>query len=169
MLNLGNENMAKETAMQLRSPAFTDGSRIPVKYTGNGDDVSPPLKWSGAPAAAKEFALICDDPDAPTPQPWVHWVLYRIPIGTSALPEGVSHSLKIPGVEGKNSWSTGQTLGYRGPAPPRGHGVHHYHFRLYALDTGLTLPSRMDKEAILNAVKGHVLEQAELVGWYERK
>jgi Raf kinase inhibitor-like YbhB/YbcL family protein len=94
--------------MQIRSPAFADGSQIPVKYTGDGDDVSPPLEWGGAPASAKGFALICDDPDAPTPQPWVHWVLYRIPAGTSSLAEGASHSPKISGVEGRNSWGTGQ-------------------------------------------------------------
>jgi Raf kinase inhibitor-like YbhB/YbcL family protein len=155
--------------MQIRSPAFADGSQIPVKYTGDGDDISPPLEWTGAPAATKEFGLLCDDPNAPTPQPWVHWVLYRIPAGTSSLAEGASHSPKISGVEGRNSWGTGQTLGYRGPAPPRGHGVHHYYFKLYALDTALSLPARMDKEAVLNAIKGHVLDQAELVGWYERK
>lgn len=96
-------------------------------------------------------------------------MLYRIPADTDALPESVSHSSKVPGVEGKNSWNSGQTIGYRGPAPPPGHGVHHYHFKLYALDTALKLPPRMDKEAVANAIQGHVLAQAELVGAYERK
>jgi phosphatidylethanolamine-binding protein (PEBP) family uncharacterized protein len=96
-------------------------------------------------------------------------VLYRIPAGTSSLAGGASHSPNIPGVEGKNSRGTGRTLGYRGPAPPRVHGVHHYHFKLYALDTSLTSPARMDKEAVLSAIKGHVLQQVELVGWHERK
>jgi Raf kinase inhibitor-like YbhB/YbcL family protein len=158
-----------EVAVKLTSSALSDGSPIPKKHTGDGGDVSPPLAWEGAPAATKEFALVVDDPDAPTPQPWVHWVLYRIPAGTSSLPEGASRSSGLPGVEGKNSWKTGNTLGYRGPAPPPGHGVHHYHFRLYALDTTLTLPPRMDKEAVLGAIKGHILAEAELVGTYERK
>jgi Raf kinase inhibitor-like YbhB/YbcL family protein len=159
---------AEKIAVQLRSPSFADGSRIPVKYTGDGEDISPPLEWSQAPANTKELALICDDPDAPTPQPWIHWVLYRIPNDTTSLSEGVSHSATIPGVEGKNSWKSGKTIGYRGPAPPR-HGVHHYHFRLYAIDTALTYPARMDKQAVLSAIQGHVLAQAELVGTYERK
>jgi Raf kinase inhibitor-like YbhB/YbcL family protein len=121
------------------------------------------------PAATKEFALICNDPDAPTPQPWVHWVLYRIPAATRNLPVGVSQSADIPGVQGKNSWKAGQTIGYRGPAPPPGHGVHHYHFRLYALDTSITLPAGVDKEAVLSAIEGHVLAEEEIVGTYERK
>ena len=155
--------------MRLSSPAFKNGSRIPTKYTADSDDVSPPLEWDQVPAATNEFALICDDPDAPTPQPWVHWVLYCIPAAARNLPEGVSQSAGIPGVQGKNSWKASKTIGYRGPAPPPGHGVHHYHFRLYALDTSITLPPRMDQEAVLSAIQGHVLAEAEIVGSYERK
>lgn len=155
--------------MELRSSSFTNGKPIPVKYTGDGDDLSPPLEWSKVPANTKEFVLICDDPDAPMPPPWVHWVLYRIPADANALTEGISRSPKVPGMEGTNSWTSGKTIGYRGPAPPRGHGVHHYHFRLYALDTLLKLPARTDKEGVLTAIKGHVLAEAELVGTYERK
>jgi Raf kinase inhibitor-like YbhB/YbcL family protein len=155
--------------MQLSSPAFKHGSRSPTKYTGDGDDVSPPLEWHQAPVGTKEFVLICDDPDAPTPQPWVHWVLYRIPAAATALPEGVSPSAGVFGVAGKNSWKTGKTIGYRGPAPPPGHGVHHYHFRLYAIDTALTLPPGSDKPAVLAAIRGHVLADAEIVASYERK
>ena len=154
--------------MQLSSSAFRSGDRIPEQYTGDGHDVSPPLEWSGEPAETKEFALICDDPDAPTPRPWVHWVLYGIPAGTRSLPESISGSTQLTGTEGKNSWPNGKTIGYRGPAPPKGHGVHHYHFKLYALKTSLTFPRGMDKEAILNAIQGHLLAQAELVGTYER-
>jgi Raf kinase inhibitor-like YbhB/YbcL family protein len=160
--------MVKEAAMQLRSSAFANGERILIKYTGDGDDVSPPMEWSGALLATQAFALICDDPDAPTAQPWVHWVLYRIASDASSLPEGLSRSAKTTAAEGKNSWTSGQTLGYRGPAPPRRHGVHHYHFRLYALDA-LSLPPHLDKEALLHAIQGNVLCEAELVGWYERK
>lgn len=155
--------------MQLNSPAFANGGRIPTKYTGDGDDVSPPLAWDQAPTGTKEFVLVCDDPDAPTPRPWVHWVLYCIPAATRALSENVSRSAGIPGVQGKNSWKAGKTIGYRGPAPPPGHGVHHYHFRLYALDAALTHPPGIGKEAILSAIKGHVLAEAEIVTTYERK
>jgi Raf kinase inhibitor-like YbhB/YbcL family protein len=139
-----------------------------MEYTGDGDDVSPPLEWDQVPVNTKEFVLLCDDPDAPTPQPWVHWILYRIPAAVRDLPEGASQSTEIPGAQGKNSWKTGKTIGYRGPAPPPGHGLHHYHFRLYALDTSITLPPRIDKEALVSAMKGHVLAEAEIVGTYDR-
>lgn len=155
--------------MRLTTTAFSQGDRIPLKYTADGDDISPPLAWADVPAGAKELVLICDDPDAPTTQPWVHWVAYRLPAETTSLAEGASQAAGFPGVQGKNSWKTGNTNGYRGPAPPPSHGVHHYHFRLYAIDTTLTLPARMDKEAVLNAIKGRVLAQVELVGTYERK
>jgi Raf kinase inhibitor-like YbhB/YbcL family protein len=138
-----------------------------VKYTGDGDDVSPPLSWDDVPSGTKQFALICDDPDAPTPQPWVHWVLYLIPHTTSDLPEAAGSTSDL-GVEGMNSWKSGKRVGYRGPAPPPGHGTHHYHFRLYALDSELALPPRQPKEAVISAIRGHVLAEAELIGTYER-
>lgn len=152
--------------MKLTSSAMVHGAPISRKYTGDGEDLSPPLAWEGAPAATKEFLLICEDPDAPTPQPWVHWVLYGIPANARSLPEGTSAAI---GIEGRNSWQTGRIAGYRGPAPPKGHGIHHYHFRLYALDAELHLPPRQDKEATVHAAQGHVLEVAELVVTYERK
>jgi Raf kinase inhibitor-like YbhB/YbcL family protein len=155
--------------MKLTSPAFSNGSQIPTEFTGDGKDVSPPLAWEGAPANTQEFVLVCDDPDAPTPQPWVHWVLYAIPAGTQSLPEGVSLSANLPGIEGRNSWKTGRSIGYRGPAPPAGHGLHHYHFRLFALDATLGLPPQLDKDALLRSAKGHVLADAEIVATYERK
>jgi Raf kinase inhibitor-like YbhB/YbcL family protein len=158
--------------IKIDSPAFAHGAPIPKKYTGDGEDVSPALNWSAVPSATRQLALICDDPDAPTPQPWVHWVIYRLPPSTTALPEGVakSASLEMPAgaVQGKNSWTSGQQIGYRGPAPPPGHGVHHYHFRLYALDTALDLPPGAAKQELLDAMEGHVLGQGELVGTYER-
>ena len=121
------------------------------------------------PAGTKDLALICDDPDAPTPRPWVHWVIYKIPIHKTMLPEGVAAEGRPrdpAGVlQGVNSWGT---LGYRGPAPPRGHGLHHYHFKLCALDAGLELGPAADKDAVLAAMKGHVLAEGELIGVYQR-
>lgn len=153
--------------MRISSSAFRDGERIPTKYTADGDDLSPPLAWEDVPAETRQFALVCDDPDAPTPQPWVHWVLYQIPASVRALPEGVSTAAPV-GREGKNSWKQGKTIGYRGPAPPPGHGVHHYHFRLYALDTELDLPPGIDKPALVGAMDGHILAACETIGTYER-
>src|SRR5262245_30599126 len=155
----------------LTSTAFSTGQPIPAKFTGDGKDASPALAWSDPLAGTKEFALICDDPDAPTPQPWVHWLLYNIPGDFRSLAEGLPASGALqqpPGAkQGCNSW--GQThLGYRGPAPPRGHGVHHYHFRLYALDALPNLKPGIDKLALVQAMQGHILDQGELIGTYQR-
>jgi Raf kinase inhibitor-like YbhB/YbcL family protein len=155
------------------SEAFKSGAAIEKKYTEDGSDVSPPISWQNVPEGSKELALICDDPDAPTSEPWVHWVLYKIPADATSLPEGLpaDAELKSPAGarQGKNSWKTGRTVGYRGPAPPKGHGVHHYHFRVYALDASLSLAAKADKKELLAAMKGHVLAEGELVGTYERK
>lgn len=155
--------------MEIKTSAFANGEKIPTRFTGDGEDVSPALTWSGVPDGAKALALICDDPDAPTPEPWVHWVIYKIPVGTTGLPEHVlaTEALTEPSgaFQGKNSWGT---IGYRGPAPPRGHGVHHYHFKLYALDATLSVTGGVDKKQLLKAMQGHILGEAEVVGTYER-
>ncbi len=156
----------------LTSTAFQHGQSIPKKHTRDGEDVSPPLIWEGAPDGTKELALICDDPDAPTRQPWVHWLIYKIPPATKSLPEGVAAGARpdkpTGALQGRNSWSSGRTIGYRGPAPPPGHGVHHYHFKLYALDTEMRLNPSIDKKALLDAMRGHILAEGELIGTYER-
>ena len=158
--------------MKLESSAFAHGQPIPARYAGDGEDLSPPLHWSEAPAGTQEFALICDDPDAPTPEPWVHWVIYKIPAETDGLNEGVppGSRLEFPAgaLQGRNSWSSGRTIGYRGPAPPPRHGVHHYRFRLYALDAPLKVNPSLDKHALLEAMSTHILAEAELVGTYQR-
>ena len=158
--------------VQITSSAFREGHPIPKKYTGDGEDVSLPLTWSSLPEGTVELALLCDDPDAPTAEPWVHWVIYKIPVDQPGLPEGVEPVQSpsgLPGVaQGVNSWSSGSTIGYRGPAPPPGHGIHHYHFTLYALDTALTVKPGLSKTALLAALSGHVLEYGKLTGTYER-
>ncbi|MFP4057271.1 MAG: YbhB/YbcL family Raf kinase inhibitor-like protein [Candidatus Brocadiia bacterium] len=146
--------------LELTSSAFGPGERIPVKYTADGDDVSPPLAWSGVPGSARELALVCDDPDAPAPEPWVHWVLYKIPADRSSLAEGDAGGA----VEGTNSFAES---GYRGPAPPPG-GVHRYRFRIYPLDQPLDLPPGASKAQLLEAMAGHILGEGELVGTYGR-
>ena len=155
--------------MKIESSAFKAGDPIPVRHTGDGEDLSPPLSWSDVPDEALEMALICDDPDAPTPQPWVHWVMCRIPAVRDGLPEAIvpaSASMQVNAMQGRNSWDR---LGYGGPAPPKGHGVHHYHFKLYALDALLVdMKPNYDKAGLLEAMQGHVLAEAELIGTYER-
>ena len=156
--------------IDVRSEAFGAGEVIPERHTADGADVSPALEWTGVPAGTVELALIVDDPDAPRSEPWVHWVVYGIPVGSLGLPEGVSGDPEaLEGVgalkEGVNDFGD---VGYGGPAPPRGHGVHHYHFRLYALDAALTAPSGLSKRELLAAMSGHILAGGELVGTYER-
>ena len=158
-------------SISMTSPAFESGQRIPREHTGDGEDLSPPLDWSGLPSGTRQLALICDDPDAPTAEPWVHWVIYHLQGELTGLPAGVppiSPKDLAGALQGRNSWSSGRTIGYRGPAPPPGHGVHHYHFRLYAIDADLSLKPGLDKASLLKAIGGHVLAQGELVGTYER-
>jgi Raf kinase inhibitor-like YbhB/YbcL family protein len=158
--------------MRLESPAFQAGATIPRKYSEDGDNLSPPLRWTDVPSGVREFALVVDDPDAPTADPWVHWVMYGIPAATQSLAEGVpqKETLDAPrgARQGVNSWNA-NNLGYRGPAPPKGHGTHHYRFRLYALDQSVPLAGRLEKRDVLSAIRGHVLAEAELVGTYERR
>jgi Raf kinase inhibitor-like YbhB/YbcL family protein len=156
-------------SLTIQSPAFANNAVIPKRFTGDGEDVSPQLTWSGVPANAKELALIMDDPDAPTPEPWVHWVIYKIPVSPTGLPENVAKTAKLTtpagALQGKNSWGKES---YGGPAPPRGHGTHHYHFKLYALDAALNVSSGLTKAQLLSAMKGHIVAQGELVGTYQR-
>ncbi len=156
-------------AMELTSQAFKNGGEIPSKYSCQGEDISPPLSWSGVPSGTKSLALIVDDPDAPDPanpkMTWVHWVLFNIPPQVTTLPEGVKEAELPPGVKsGLNDW---QRTGYGGPCPPIGR--HRYFFKLYALDRvldGLDLPTKAELEA---AMKGHVLAKAVLMGTYKKK
>jgi hypothetical protein len=156
----------EEAGMKLTSTAFAPEGAIPSKYTCEGADVSPPLAWSGAPAATKSFALVVEDPDAPDPKApkmtWVHWVLFELPATTSALAEGASRALPEGARDGRNDW---KRAGWGGPCPPIGR--HRYFFRLYALDTTLTLKAPTAKE-LRAAMEGHVLATAELLGTYQK-
>lgn len=156
----------------LRSAAFADGKPIPKRHAGEGENVSPPLTWTGLPEGTRSLALICDDPDAPSPEPWVHWVLYNIPADATGVPEGLPPVLRLadpPGaMQGRNSWASGQTIGYRGPLPPPGHGVHRYYFRLYALGEKLSLQPGLTKKELLAEIKGRVLAEGAWMGTYQR-
>lgn len=155
--------------MLLSANAFEDGQRIPDAHARDGKNMSPALRWDGAPRKAAELALIVDDPDAPRDEPWVHWLLYNIPAGTDHLPEGIPRLPQPPVPSGAmQGVNDSGNPGYDGPAPPKGHGTHHYHFKLYALDSELGLEPGADKKTLLEAMEGHVLDQGELVGTYER-
>lgn len=155
----------KPARMVIKSPAFQNGGGIPRKHTCDGEDGSPRLSWSEAPPAAKMFALIADDPDAPGGT-WVHWVIYDIPASIKELPESIAsgETLASGAKQGVNDF---RKTGYGGPCPPPG-SPHRYFFRLYALDAATNLKPRATKQQLLDAIKGHVLAEAELVGKYSR-
>jgi Raf kinase inhibitor-like YbhB/YbcL family protein len=153
--------------LELKSPAFSDGDTIPVKYTCDGPDVSVPLTWSKPPEGTKSLTLICDDPDAPMGT-WVHWVVFNLPPDLTELREGISikGDEKLGGAfEGINDFETGK---YGGPCPPPG-PAHRYFFKLYALDTTLNLKTNATKEDVEKAMKDHILAHGQLMGKYQRK
>jgi Raf kinase inhibitor-like YbhB/YbcL family protein len=151
--------------MDLKSSAFETGGMIPLKYTCDGSDVSPPLSWSAVPAKAKSLALIADDPDAPRGT-WVHWVAWNIPATVSNLEEAVPKRDTFP--NGMKQGTTDfRSIGYGGPCPPS--GTHRYFFKLYALDTILNLQPGTTKKDLEKVMQSHVLAQAELMGKYARK
>jgi Raf kinase inhibitor-like YbhB/YbcL family protein len=154
--------------LNISSPAFSNGGEIPTKYTADGGGISPPLQISGIPGNAKSLALIVDDPDAPDPKApkrtFVHWVVYNLPADTTRLAEGLDLKQLPAGSEvGQNDW---QQEGYGPPDPPVGR--HRYVHKLYALDTVLPHVEHATKRDLLYAMQGHVLDQAELVGTYEK-
>jgi len=149
-----------EIAMNLTSSAFSHGQAIPVQYSCKGADVSPPLAWDEPPAGTRSFVLIMDDPDAPRGT-WDHWVIFNIPAERRALPEDFQPA--EPLVVGRNSWGRSD---YGGPCPPS--GTHRYFFRLYALDTPLSLSSNANKKEVLAALEGHALGMAELMGTFSK-
>jgi len=146
----------------LKSDGFLEGAPIPSTYTCNGDDISPPIAWSGAPNDTNTFALIMDDPDAPVGT-WVHWVLFNLPgDATTLVVRFPADAVLTDGTQqGTNSWGK---IGYGGPCPPS--GVHRYFFKLYALDTSLALDESATKEDVLAAMEGHILMETELMGTY---
>ena len=147
--------------LRLSSSAFKHHERIPAKHASDGDDVAPELSWTGVPDGTEAFAIVVHDPDAPLVDGFTHWVAYGIPGDASGLPEGGGNT-----TAGVNSM--GET-GYNGPAPPSGHGTHHYYFWIYALDQDLKLPAGLDRPALLAQIEDHVIEQARLVGTYKNE
>jgi len=165
-LNRDASSAKGETAMDINvsSTAFKQGEMIPKKYTCDGENVSPPLEWSGAPKGTKSLALIADDPDAPRGT-WVHWVLFNIPADANGLSENIPrHStLKNGARQGTND---SRELGYDGPCPPG--GTHRYFFKLYALGVELSLETGATKAQLLKAMEGYILGEGQLMGKYKR-
>jgi Raf kinase inhibitor-like YbhB/YbcL family protein len=147
--------------MQVNSPAFSEGQTIPVKYTCDGDDVSPPIEWSGEPQEAKSVAIICDDPDAPSGT-FTHWVLYDVDAHMHKLPEGASNV----GKAGQNSF---KQTGFGGPCPPAKDAAHRYVFHVYALDVESLGKPGLSRDAVASAIRGHVLAEGQLTAKYQRQ
>ncbi|MBA3006508.1 MAG: YbhB/YbcL family Raf kinase inhibitor-like protein [Proteobacteria bacterium] len=155
-------------SLSISSPAFVDNSQIPVIYTCDGRNISPPLEWTGIPANTKSLVLFIDDPDAPDPaaprMTWVHWLLYNIPVTTSGLAEGIAPNALPKGTlsgRGDNKKTT-----YGGPCPPI--GCHRYFHKLYALDIILPELHQPTKNLLLETMEGHILAHAEIIGLYQR-
>ena len=146
-------------ALRVSSPVFSNGSEIPRKYTCDGQNAPPPLEWAGVPNTAKSLAIICDDPDAPSGT-FTHWVLYDIPASASGLPEHPTI-----GTSGVNSFGN---AGFGGPCPPKRDHAHHYHFHIYALDVDSLGTAGLSKDDAVEAMRGHVVAEAEVVGTYKR-
>jgi hypothetical protein len=153
-------------AFQLTSTAFSDGQRIPKRYACDGENLSPPLAWSGAPSTTRSFVLLCDDPDAPAGT-WHHWALFDIPATQTELSEGLPREARVQAM--RQATNDFVEIGYGGPCPPRGHGAHHYRFRLSALSVDkLSVKERARCKDVERAAHPHVIETADLVGIYSR-
>lgn len=146
--------------LEITSPAFAHGERIPDRHTVNGEDVSPELSWTGAPEGTVQYALICHDPDAPLTDGFTHWVVYGIPADVTSLPEGANDYIQ-------GSTDFGRE-GYGGPAPPPGHGTHHYFFHLYALSGEVDAAPGLSRSELLEKIDPLILVQARIVGTYSR-
>ncbi|MGZ4033480.1 MAG: YbhB/YbcL family Raf kinase inhibitor-like protein [Bacteroidia bacterium] len=150
------------TTITIKSPAFSNNGNIPAKFTCSGDNINPELNIGTVPKETKTLALIMDDPDAPGGM-FVHWVMWNIPPKETIDDNFTIDQNSAPGVQGLNGKKENK---YTGPCPPS--GTHHYHFKIYALDTKLNLPTATDKEALLKAMKGHIIGQGELIGLFKK-
>ena len=155
----------KHMEIKLTSSAFEEGGMIPAKYTCDEDDISPPLKWDAVPDGTLSIALISDDPDAPMGT-WVHWVLYNLPPDKRELPENFPEDETLPDGTRQGMTDFGKT-GYGGPCPPS--GTHRYYFKIYALDSMIDSTTVLDKKALLEKMKGHILAEGQLMGRYKRR
>jgi len=155
-------------AIILESPAFEDGGSIPTRYTEDGEKISPPLSWRGAPGAAQSMVLVVEDPDAPTPEPLIHLLAWDLPPDLERLDEGTFRSPKHEGLDEVLGHNSFHKSAYLPPDPPTGHGPHLYVFQIFALDRKLSFDRPPSRAAVVDAMKGHVLAKGLLTGSYER-
>lgn len=168
-LHAGDEKLASARlangilpTLQISSDWFEQGASLPPRCSVDGEGLAPPLRWSKPPLDAKSLVLICEDPDAPMPEPYVHWLVYAIPATLEMLDETTLPAVR----QGENSKLK---TGFTPAAPPPGHGVHHYHFQLFALDTPISLDRGAGRSKLYEAMLGHVVDWGELIGTYKRE
>lgn len=163
--------MLMECKIALETDSFAAEGPIPARHSfSDGENLSPALAWSNLPAGTKELALIVEDPDAPSSKPWVHWLIYKIPGDSSSLPQGIKAGPAVKEIRGAlQGVNSGKVVGYQGPYPPKGSGLHHYYFTLYALDAPLEAKPGLDKEQLFSAMQRHIIGTGVLIGTYERQ
>lgn len=164
-----DDALPKTQSLRVICDVLAENGKIPYEFSRDGANVSPPLRWEHPPSDAQGFAVVCDDPDALTPDPFVHWIIWNLPADVTQLPKGVSKTAELPelrgAVQGRNDFGD---LGYDGPQPPRKHGPHRYRFRVVALSELLTLGPGSDARDALAAMHGLIVGWGEIVGMYER-
>lgn len=162
-----------EDTITVASSAFEHHGMVPLANSAYGDNTAPQITWSNLPEGTVQLALVMDDPVAPTPEPFVHWVAYNIPADAAELPAGLTKDAAVTGVAGLEGMINGvngiRQTGYFGPRPPVDGKLHAYHFRIFALDAALSLPEGLNKQQLLEAIDGHVLATGMLMGHYEQK
>ena len=152
----------------LRSPAFEDGGTIPPLYGADGDDISPPLQWSGLPPSAQSLVLVVEDPDAPTPEPFVHWLVYGLSPATTSLPQNIGHEWTVSATDAMQGKNSNLKLGWTGMAPPKGDTPHRYFFQLFALKKFVSLAPGAGRTSLFEAMSGQVIGRGQLTGTFER-
>jgi Raf kinase inhibitor-like YbhB/YbcL family protein len=166
---LTSAKVSAPQTFQVTSSAFQANGAIPKEYAATGANISPPIEFIGVPSSAQDLVLVVEDPDAPFPNPVVHWIIYNIPVGTKSLPKSIPHGESVSTPAGARQGNNYQNKpGFSGPKPPVGHGVHHYHFQAFALDKRLSMSGTPTKNDLVSALSGHVIAEGELVGTFER-
>ena len=157
------------TGLSVHSPAFYGNQPIPAHHAADGANVSPPLRFTGIPAGARSIAVLVEDPDAPTPRPFVHWVIYNIGPDARGLAAAIPAGQKVPSLgDARQGRNDNGSVGWFGPRPPEGDPPHHYHFQVFALDRKLDLKGNVTRDDLVKAMRGRVLAKGEVIGTYER-
>jgi Raf kinase inhibitor-like YbhB/YbcL family protein len=166
LLAFNQPNFAVRNSIELKSREFLADQEIPTRFSVDGQNLSPPVSWSNVPEEAKSLVLLVEDPDAPLPNPFVHWLAFNVAPHITSLPEAISPQENSLMHQGKNS---NLKIGWAGMAPPKGDTPHHYHFQMFALDEPLALKDGVGRSALLAAMNGHVLAKGRIIGTFQRQ